>query len=284
MTPERKKILISVKTYPTLSEKYDELVCTAGFLEDGSWIRLYPVPFRKLGNYERYKKWQWIELDVIKNEKDPRKESYRPYNRDDEIKIVSQIGKWQERKKFVLNNVYYDMEELISEAKDPNIGTSLAVFKPTEILDFYWEEDDREWDQKKLDAVLRHQRQPGLFDNEEEKAIKFRFRPVNKLPYKFKYKFKSSNGQIHNLMIEDWELGALYFSYIQKGFPESYACSKVKEKFFDEFTKKKDLYFFLGTTRRWHNVGKNPFMIIGTFYPPKENISQQPTLPLFEDL
>ncbi|MPM62092.1 hypothetical protein SDC9_108958 [bioreactor metagenome] len=42
------KVLIAVKTYPTLSEKYDELVCTAGFLEDGSWIRLYPIPFRKL--------------------------------------------------------------------------------------------------------------------------------------------------------------------------------------------------------------------------------------------
>lgn len=32
-------ILIAVKTYPTLSEKYIELVCTAGFREDGSWIR-----------------------------------------------------------------------------------------------------------------------------------------------------------------------------------------------------------------------------------------------------
>jgi hypothetical protein len=30
------KILITVKTYPTLSSRYDELVCTAGFLEDGT--------------------------------------------------------------------------------------------------------------------------------------------------------------------------------------------------------------------------------------------------------
>jgi hypothetical protein len=29
-----------VKTYPTISEKYSELVCTAGVLEDGSWIQL----------------------------------------------------------------------------------------------------------------------------------------------------------------------------------------------------------------------------------------------------
>jgi len=41
------RILIAVKTYPAISKKYEELVCTAGFLEDGSWIRIYPIQFRK---------------------------------------------------------------------------------------------------------------------------------------------------------------------------------------------------------------------------------------------
>jgi hypothetical protein len=36
----RTKVLITVKTYPTISVKYDELVCTAGFREDGSWVRI----------------------------------------------------------------------------------------------------------------------------------------------------------------------------------------------------------------------------------------------------
>ena len=72
------RVLIAVKTYPTLSEKYDELVCTAGFLEDGTWIRIYPIPFRKLSYDKRYSKWQWIELDLVKNTSDFRKESFRP--------------------------------------------------------------------------------------------------------------------------------------------------------------------------------------------------------------
>lgn len=98
-----KKILIAVKTYPTLSEKYDELVCTAGFLEDGSWIRIYPVPYRKL-DYEtqRYRKWQWISLDVEKNESDFRKESYRPTSLDGELILGDYMGtqnNWAERKK-----------------------------------------------------------------------------------------------------------------------------------------------------------------------------------------
>lgn len=50
------RVLISVKTYPILSATYDELVCTAGFREDGSWVRIYPVPYRKLKYADRFKK------------------------------------------------------------------------------------------------------------------------------------------------------------------------------------------------------------------------------------
>ena len=60
------KVLIAVKTYPTISGKYDELVCTAGFLEDGSWIRIYPIAFRKKAYDEQYKKYDWIEIDLVK--------------------------------------------------------------------------------------------------------------------------------------------------------------------------------------------------------------------------
>jgi hypothetical protein len=46
----REKILITVKTYPVISKKYQETVCTAGLREDGSWVRLYPVPFRTMAD------------------------------------------------------------------------------------------------------------------------------------------------------------------------------------------------------------------------------------------
>ena len=64
------KVLITVKTYPAISNKYDELVCTAGFLEDGTWIRIYPVQFRKKTFGEQYKKYDWIEIDLVKNQSD----------------------------------------------------------------------------------------------------------------------------------------------------------------------------------------------------------------------
>jgi hypothetical protein len=43
---------------------------------------------------------------------------------------------------------------------------------------------------------------------------------------------------------------------------------------FDYLYKERDLYFFLGTTKEFHNVAPNPFIIIGTFYPPKSDHTQ----------
>lgn len=270
------KVLISVKTYPTLSEKYDELVCTAGFLEDGSWIRIYPIPFRKLKFDSRYHKWQWIEIDLIKNTKDFRKESYRPFSIDSEINILDSIsrkGNWAERRNIVLKNVRYNMQELIDEAQNPDIGTSLAVFKPKKIVNFIWKSCQREWDSKKLATVYAHQSQMTLFDVNETKRI---FKIVRKLPYEFSYVFEMEDGKKCTLMIEDWEIGELYWRCLRtSNGNEIEACKKVKEKYLETFTSKNDLYFFLGTTKKFHNWSTNPFIIIGAFYPPLEKVDAQ---------
>lgn len=256
------KVLITVKTYPTISGKYDELVCTAGFLEDGTWIRIYPIPFRKRAYKEQYKKYDWIELDLVKNTKDFRPESYRPVSFDTEINVVGQIdtaGNWEERKKYCLKKVYKNLSELIAEAKDKKIGTSLAVFKPTEILDFYAEPVDREWSAKQK-ATLAQQ---NLFETST-------FEVVRKLPYKFKFRYKDNEGKESNMMIEDWETGQLFWKQLKKYGDEERAIEDVRKKYFDDFAMTKDLYFYLGTTQRNHYVSHNPFMIIGTFHPKKE--------------
>lgn len=50
---KKEQVLIAVKTYPTLSRKHGETVCTAGIRADGSGVRLYPVPFRRLDEQEQ---------------------------------------------------------------------------------------------------------------------------------------------------------------------------------------------------------------------------------------
>jgi len=257
------KVLITVKTYPTLSAKYDELVCTAGFREDGTWIRIYPIPFRKKSYNEQYKKYDWIEVDLVKNENDFRPESYRPKTIDTEINVVGHIdtkGNWHERKKICLGKIYYNLSELIAEAKDKNIYTSLAVFKPSEILDFYAEPVEREWDKDKI-AKLN---QLNLF----ETTLEGKFEVVQKLPYKFKYRIIDNQGKESNMMIEDWETGQLFWNCLSRhNGDEQKTIADVRKKYFDDFAKIKDLHFYLGTTQAHHHVSLNPFIIIGTFHP-----------------
>lgn len=259
------KVLIAVKTYPTLSFKYDELVCTAGFREDGTWIRIYPVKFRQRPYAQQYSKYQWIEIDLVKNEKDFRPESFRPVSHDTEIKIVSEVkpdgDAWHERRKLVLGKIYYNLDELIAETKNKEISTSLAVFKPTVVKDFVIEDTDREWSKEKL-ANLQ---QLNLFVSATDDKAEV----VRKLPYKFSYKFEDNNGKESTLMIEDWEIGALYWNLIaQYEGDEAKAREGVRNRYFDDFVRTKDLHLFLGTTLEFHaRNAPNPFVIIGTFHP-----------------
>jgi hypothetical protein len=258
------KVLITVKTYPTISNKYEELVCTAGFREDGTWIRIYPIQFRKKSYQEQYSKYEWIELDLIKNTNDIRPESYRPISLDTPIRVIGKIApdgnSWDERRKIVLNKVYKNLTQLIAEAKNKAICTSLAVFKPTKIIDFTWEAVDREWPAKKL-AIFQ---QLNLFQKVDDK----KFEVVKKLPYKFSFIYEDDQGKQSKTMIEDWETGELFWNCLKRNNgDEQKTCIDVRKKYLDDFSKTKDLYFFMGTSQTYHFKSKNPFLIIGTFYP-----------------
>ena len=264
MSPVR--ILVTVKTYPTLSSSYDEIVCTAGFREDASWIRLYPVPFRKYDEYQRYKKFQWIELDIERNTSDVRVESYRPKS---EITLLEEMGTkngWHARRDFVLGKgaVYTNLNEIIAKNKDREL--SLATFRPQEIVRVTSEPDVREWDKSKLDAILQRGRQGHLF--EEPKRD---FKTVRKLPHKFRYEFLDDAGRVSKMMIEDWEIGALYWRQFDKRGSEAAAINDVKDKYMNDLVVDRDTHLFLGTTKEWDARASNPFLVIGVFWPPRKN-------------
>ncbi|MCC6254657.1 MAG: hypothetical protein IT276_07075 [Ignavibacteriaceae bacterium] len=266
------KILITVKAYPAISKKYNETVCTAGITEEGRWIRIYPIPFRQLDYNNQFRKYEWIELDLEKNPSDFRPESYRPKNLllNDltSLGIIEADGNtWAMRRKYVLKNIYTNLDQLIAEAKDRKICTSLAIFKPAKIIDFIYHETDREWKKEKLDYLKNKKLQLNLFENNDENDIT-EFEVVDKLPYKFSFKFEDEQGKSSTLMIEDWETGMLFWNSLAKHEGnEVKACEDVKKKYFDDFAKTKDYYFFLGTTKRHHLIAPNPFVIIGDFRP-----------------
>ncbi len=214
---ERKKVFVTVKAYPLPSRSYGELVCTAGFLEDGSWVRIYPVPYRFLNSNKYVAKYQWIELDIKRSSssQDFRAESYRPLSSELVDMVVGEkVGTgrqrdWAARRELCLRNVYTSRRKLVEDAYAER-PISLATFKPTTILGLAVEEVEREWSSvwqaqlRELDLFT-----PPVRPGEEGKSL------VSKLPYKFSYRFRDEDGAESKLMIEDWEIGALYWNCLR---------------------------------------------------------------------
>ena len=254
---ERRKILITTKTYPSISRKYRETVCTAGILlkDDETplhWIRIYPIRFRELSFDKQYPRWSIISARIERNEKDFREESYRID--DTSISIIKETGKhdyWQERKSFVLPFENKSITEIQEQ------GRSLGIIKPQSIDDFFCRATKRFWSPKQQ-AILD---QGDFFEASID---------LEKIPYQFGYKFTAQDGKKHKLSISDWEISQLYrkcrdaSKEISRDNKEKEAVKKVRIKLVDEFLEKKDLYFIVGNLK---NHSKT-FMIIGLFYPP----------------
>ena len=264
MTPagQRERVLVTVKTYPTLSRKYGETVCTAGVRPDGSWIRIYPVPFRRLGETEQYRKYDWLDCEFVRNSSDPRPESFHP--RDSRLlQPVDHMGTsddWRERRKLLIDTatVHHSLRRLIEGAKANEL--SLAVFKPTRILDFVWEAEDPEWNPDRLREMRESSNQIEIFSDDSWRET---FRVIPKLPYSFSYRFEDGEGRESKLTVLDWETGALYWNCLKSvDGDEPAALAKVRQKYMDDFATK-DLHFFLGTTQQFHFVAPNPWVIVG---------------------
>jgi hypothetical protein len=59
------KALIVVKTYPIPARKGVEVSCTAAITEEGEWLRLFPVPYRRLPSHQRFNKYDRIEVELV---------------------------------------------------------------------------------------------------------------------------------------------------------------------------------------------------------------------------
>lgn len=254
------KVLITVKTYPIPSAKYDELVCTAGVTEKGEFIRLYPINFRDLPYSQQYRKYQWIEVQAEKHKgRDVRKESYRP--NCDSIQILgepikSNPGNWAERAKYVMPNIALSMEDL--HARQENDRTSLGIFKPKNVQDLVITPDSGEWKASFRTAL----QQARLWETRSVSKI-----PPRKVPFKFQYQFECNDSRCkrkHRMMIEDWEVGALFWRLVDQGATHKEAADRVREKFLTELCgPDKDTHFFVGTIL----AHPKTWVIIGVFYP-----------------
>jgi hypothetical protein len=253
----RKEILMTVLTYPHPSEKYDELICTAG-ISDGQWIRLYPMAYRNLPNDVRFRKYQWITVDVQrpKAHQDKRPESWRPDLGTLEIgEHIDTAKQWLRRREIVDKLPHHTLNQL-KESYDKDL-TSLGIVRPAEILDLNIEKVERNWKPKwqaRFDQL-------NLFEQHKR---------LTKIPYKFSYVFTCEDSdKPHKAMIEDWELGVLFLKEVENKGSEEAAVESVRNKFLSELCQTdNDTRFYMGT--RWPF---NTWMVLGVFYPPKATLT-----------
>lgn len=262
---ETLKVLITVKTYPIPSKKYDELVCTSGVTESGDFVRLYPINFREQPYGQQYRKYQWIKVQACKHgRQDPRKESYRPDPQTIEVlgePIPSNPGNWAERAKYVLKKQAGSVEDLKEQQKADKV--SLGIIRPKDIDDLVISPCDSEWKAEFLAAL----KQGRLFEKRQHTLI-----PLRKVPFKFQYKFRCDNPSCngHTQMIEDWEVGALFWKLVDQGASHEEASVRVKNKFLNELCgSDKTPHFFMGTV-----LAHGTWVVLGVFYPKKTSSTQ----------
>jgi hypothetical protein len=257
---ERISLLVNVKAYPALSEKYGEVVCVAGIrtdTEQPTWVRLFPVKYRELPFTHRFKKYQHITLEASQHSGDVRPETYRP-NLDTLVvgDFIKTKKTWEERRRYIDPLVVESM--CVAMRRQEKDGTSLAAFRPGEVLDLLVDTDADAWDPDKAGIVA----QPSLFMPTNK--------GLEKIPFRFRYHYRCAtpgcNG--HKQSMIDWELAQSYRAWRDK-YTEPVLLEKIRQRFLEEMCgEKKDTIFFAGTMHRY----PTQFLVLGVFWPPKSEL------------
>lgn len=260
MASRKTRILILCKTYPSPSAAHAETSCVAGMEENGSLIRLFPVPFRLVEDDAQFKKWQWITARVEKASKDARPESHRIFVDTivpDPSPLPTRNG-WQQRRTWLDKlQIFADFADL--EAARMSRGATLGLLRPTLVSGLDITPADRpDWTDDEREKLTQLQHQGGLFDKTDAKSIA----TLNKVPFDFHYRY-TCGATVYRHKIVDWESGALYWN-VRRSKGVSWEPA-FRNKFEDELTSK-DLMFLMGTIHRF----PDQWLIASLIYPPKQ--------------
>jgi hypothetical protein len=253
----RKRVLITVRTYPVPATKGVEVSCTAGITDDRKWIRLFPMPYRLLDDESKFKKYQWIEVNVSKAKNDSRPESYNPQVDNIQIgKTLSSERDWWARWDVMRPLLNSSLCELQDDCQC-NGHPSLGFIKP-KIERLLIEPSETQWTSKQQDAL----RQTSLFHKAPETELE-------KIPFDFKYEFRC--GKVfctgHRMTCTDWEMGQSYRSW-RRQYRDNWE-QVFRQRYETEMIEKFDTHFFVGNLHQYPNA----WIVVGLFYPPQQKMN-----------
>jgi len=212
--------VVIIKAAPQVGQRHGETVCCAGIdLQEGHWLRLYPVSFRTLEEGQKFGRWNRIKFKWRKAQDDRRTESRRVDHNS--IRIVGKVRK-SERQGFLGGKIVTSLEH------ERDAGKSLALLK-AKILEFKID--------KKPDAELV--REIKRFKALHEQKNLFNTKPIipyQPCPYQFKYRYESDDGRREGTC-QDWEIEATFFRW-SKLHGEERALADMQRVFGEEYPQK----------------------------------------------
>ncbi|HEY2353770.1 MAG TPA: hypothetical protein VGH79_02560 [Gaiellaceae bacterium] len=252
---ERLSMLVTVKAYPAISQKYHEAVCVAGVRTDTpepQWVRLYPVQYRDLPWAQRFKKYQEISFSAEKHSSDRRPETYRPDVDTLELGgILDSKRDWAKRRPYVEPLVVESMCAALRMQETD--GTSLAAFRPAAVEDFLIDDDVEAWSEGKAAAAA----QPSLFFPTKD--------GLEQIPFRFRYRYRCATEGCrgHTQSMIDWELAQSYRPW-RELYDEPTLLENLRKRFLEQMCgPDKDTIFFVGNQ---HQYPKG-FLVLGVFWP-----------------
>jgi len=254
------RFLMLVKTYPLPSQSYEETVCCAGVdAATGEWIRMYPVNFRSLAEFARFKKWQFIEATWGLPRNDARPESRRVHQESIAAGEFIPSSRWPARRRWLDPLVEPSLEALYELQKSDR--RSLGVIRPKRIRRLIIR-PSKGWDAE----ARRNVAQLSLDltgDATPRGALEI-------LPLDFVYEFDCDDSRCrgHEMEIFDWEAGEAY-----RRFRRRYGLGGWEAKFREKWEVDlpgRDLHLVLGTHHR-HGT----WMIVGVLYPPLPKVGER---------
>ncbi len=276
MASRQARILILCKTYPSPSGKHVETSCVAGMEEDGSLVRLFPIPFRQIESDRQFKKWQWVTARIEKARKDHRTESHKVFI--DTIACdgepLSTRDSWHGRREQTAKIRVYDDFAALDAARLSD-GVTLGLIRPSRVLGLDITAATKpNWNEAEKSKLLRQQHQRGLFEPAQAKPVS----SLRKVPFDFHYRYvcKSGDGERdYRHKIVDWEAGALYLNCRMR---YGDAWGEAFRKKIEVDLPAADLMFLMGTVHRF----PDQWLIVSLIYPPRQQSARPRQLALFE--
>jgi hypothetical protein len=256
-------LLVNCKTYPAVSTKYTETVCTGGVLANGEFVRLYPVPYRFLDANEQYGRWDVIRVRAYRDTKDTRSESWH-LEPGAKIEVIDKMTTDKQKWEWMRKTIY----ETAAAMSEKGLTNGCVEIEP---LELYYKKDPKEWTTGQLNVI----QQGDLFASKEQMQSL-----AEQIPWQFRLRYRErKSGREDDGKVLAWSYYQGFLRDRCDAVSDESALELVAEKVRRSiFNPEKTVFAILGTHSRFGH-----WMISSLYHIPTEIISKdiRKGVPLF---